>query len=297
MPQKNKDLQKRGESLDWEQQCKGISLTNLSNLCVWGANTPTKGLTGSKPLVISTARWTMGMMRIAIIEDHSLTRTGIRSSLAQQRDISIVGDAETGFAGLSLLKKAKPDVAIVDIGLPDIDGVEVVQRFRNNLSQEAEDQTRFIMLTSYTQERMVLAAFVAGADSYCVKNTKFELLLEAIRMTYEGQSWIDPAIARIILKHSRQAAILMSAAGKSQTITITALDSEQATILKADPLTNKELEVLELMVQGYTNNQIAGQLYMSLGTVKVHIRSILSKLCASDRTQAAVLAMRAGLIE
>lgn len=236
-------------------------------------------------------------MRIAIVEDHSLTRTGIRSSLNEQQDISVVGEAETGVAGLKLLQKTKPDLAIVDIGLPDIDGIEVVQRFRNALPPESEVSTRFIMLTSYTQERMVLAAFAAGADSYCVKNTKFELLLEAIRMTFEGQSWIDPAIARIVLKRARQAASLSSVASEPQTVTINALDSEQATILEADPLTNKELEVLELMVQGYTNNQIAGQLYMSLGTVKVHIRSILSKLCASDRTQAAVLAMRAGLIE
>jgi DNA-binding NarL/FixJ family response regulator len=237
------------------------------------------------------------MMRIAIVEDHSLTRTGIRSSLNEQQDISVVGEAETGVAGLKLLQKTKPDLAIVDIGLPDIDGIEVVQRFRNALPPESEVLTRFIMLTSYTQERTVLAAFAAGADSYCVKNTKFELLLEAIRMTFEGQSWIDPAIARIVLKHARQAASLSSVASEPQTVTINALDSEQATILEADPLTNKELEVLELVVQGYTNNQIAGQLYMSLGTVKVHIRSILSKLCASDRTQAAVLAMRAGLIE
>jgi two-component system, NarL family, response regulator LiaR len=237
------------------------------------------------------------MMRIAIVEDHSLTRTGIRSSLNEQQDISVVGEAETGVAGLKLLQKTKPDLAIVDIGLPDIDGIEVVQRFRNALPPESDVSTRFIMLTSYTQERMVLAAFAAGADSYCVKNTRFELLLEAIRMTFEGQSWIDPAIARIVLKHARQAASLSSVASEPQTITINALDSEQATILEADPLTNKELEVLELMVQGYTNNQIAGQLYMSLGTVKVHVRSILSKLCASDRTQAAVLAMRAGLIE
>ncbi len=236
-------------------------------------------------------------MRIAIVEDHSLTRTGIRSSLNEQQDISVVGEAETGVAGLKLLQKTKPDLAIVDIGLPDIDGIEVVQRFRNALPPESDVSTRFIMLTSYTQERMVLAAFAAGADSYCVKNTKFELLLEAIRTTFEGQSWIDPAIARIVLKHARQAASLSSVASEPQTVTINALDSEQATILEADPLTNKELEVLELVVQGYTNNQIAGQLYMSLGTVKVHIRSILSKLCASDRTQAAVLAMRAGLIE
>ena len=239
----------------------------------------------------------MGTMRIAIVEDHSLTRTGIRSSLNEQQNISVVGEAETGIAGLKLLQKTKPDLAIVDIGLPDIDGVEVVQRFRNALPSESDFTTRFIILTSYTQERMVLAAFAAGADSYCVKNTKFELLLEAIRVTCDGESWIDPAIARIVLKHARQVASLSSVASQPQTIIINALDSEQATILEADPLTNKELEVLELMVQGYTNNQIAGQLYMSLGTVKVHIRSILSKLCASDRTQAAVLAMRAGLIE
>ncbi len=236
-------------------------------------------------------------MRIAIVEDHSLTRTGIRSSLNEQQDISVVGEAETGVAGLKLLQRTKPDLAIVDIGLPDIDGTEVVQRFRNALLPESDVLTRFIMLTSYTQERMVLAAFAAGADSYCVKNTKFELLLEAIRMTAEGQSWIDPAIARVVLKHARQAASSPSVISEPQTVTINALDSDQATILEADPLTNKELEVLELMVQGFTNNQIAGQLYMSLGTVKVHIRSILSKLCANDRTQAAVLAMRAGLIE
>ena len=239
----------------------------------------------------------MGAIRIAIVEDHSLTRTGIRSSLNEQQDISVVGEAETGIVGLKLLQKTKPDLAIVDIGLPDIDGIEVVQRFRTALPPELDVSTRFIILTSYTQERMVLAAFAAGADSYCVKNTKFELLLEAIRTTFEGQSWIDPAIARIVLKHARQAVSLSSVASEPQTVTINALDSEQATILEADPLTNKELEVLELMVQGYTNNQIASQLYMSLGTVKVHIRSILSKLCASDRTQAAVLAMRAGLIE
>jgi DNA-binding NarL/FixJ family response regulator len=125
----------------------------------------------------------------------------------------------------------------------------------------------------------------------------FRLLSFVSQPAFEGQSWIDPAIARIVLKHARQSASPPSSTNEPQTVTINALDSEQATILEADPLTKKELEVLELMVQGYTNNQIAQQLYMSLGTVKVHIRSILSKLCASDRTQAAVLAMRAGLIE
>lgn len=235
-------------------------------------------------------------MRVTVIEDHSLTRTGIRSALNEQGDILVVGDAETATAGLELLQRTKPDVAIIDIGLPDMNGVELVQRCRNIQGLEAMDQTKFLMLTSYISEKIVLAAFAAGADSYCVKTIKFELLLEAVRMTYEGLAWIDPAIARIILKHSRQAASPAVVSDAAQTITITALDPEQATILEADPITHRELEVLELMVQGYTNNEIAQKLYMSLGTVKVHIRSILNKLCASDRTQAAVLALRAGLI-
>lgn len=236
-------------------------------------------------------------MRVAVIEDHSLTRAGIRSALNEQEDISVVGDAETATVGLELLQATKPDVAIIDIGLPDMNGVELVQRCRNIQGlEEAMGQTKFLMLTAYINEKTVLAAFAAGADSYCVKTIKFDLLLEAVRMTHEGQAWIDPAIARIILKHSRQSASSTVAPDAAQTVTITALDPEQATILEADPITHRELEVLELMVQGYTNNEIAQKLYMSLGTVKVHIRSILNKLCASDRTQAAVLALRAGLI-
>jgi DNA-binding NarL/FixJ family response regulator len=115
-------------------------------------------------------------------------------------------------------------------------------------------------------------------------------------MTYEGQSWIDPAIARIVLKHARQSVSEVSQSKATQTVTIAALEPDLAKILEAEPLTERELEVLEFIVQGYTNNEIAQKLYLSLGTIKVHVRGILNKLCASDRTQAAVLALRAGLI-
>jgi DNA-binding NarL/FixJ family response regulator len=115
-------------------------------------------------------------------------------------------------------------------------------------------------------------------------------------MTYEGQSWIDPAIARIVLKHTRQSAAIVAKANAAHTVTISAIDPEQASILEADPLTNRELQVLELIVQGYSNNEIAQKLYLSLGSVKVYVRGVLNKLCASDRTQAAVLALRAGLL-
>ncbi|MEH2097227.1 response regulator transcription factor [Nostoc sp.] len=235
-------------------------------------------------------------IRVAIIEDHSLTRIGMRSSLNEQEGIQVVGDEATASNGLKLLQSTKPDIAIVDIGLPDRDGIWLVQQFRESLMSETAAQTKVIMLTSFAKEQMVLAAFAAGADSYCVKTIKFELLLEALHITHEGQSWIDPAIARIVLKHTRQGAAAMVKPNATQTVTISAIDPEQASILQADPLTNRELEVLELIVQGYSNNEIAQKLYLSLGSVKVYVRGVLNKLCASDRTQAAVLALRAGLL-
>ncbi len=238
----------------------------------------------------------MGDIRVAIIEDHSLTRIGMRSSLNEQEGIQVVGDEATASNGLKLLQSTKPDIAIVDIGLPDRDGIWLVHQFRESLVSETTAQTKVIMLTSFAKEQMVLAAFAAGADSYCVKTIKFELLLEALHITHEGQSWIDPAIARIVLKHTRQGAAAMVKPNATQTVTISAIDPEQASILQADPLTNRELEVLELIVQGYSNNEIAQKLYLSLGSVKVYVRGVLNKLCASDRTQAAVLALRAGLL-
>lgn len=237
----------------------------------------------------------MGDIRVVIIEDHSLTRIGMRSSLNEQEGIQVVGDEATASNGLKLLQSTKPDIAIIDIGLPDRDGIWLVQQFRESLTPETAVQTKVMMLTSFAKEQMVLAAFAAGADSYCVKTIKFELLLEALHITHEGQSWIDPAIARIVLKHTRQGAAAVKP-NATQTVTISAIDPEQASILQADPLTNRELQVLELIVQGYSNNEIAQKLYLSLGSVKVYVRGVLNKLCASDRTQAAVLALRAGLL-
>lgn len=238
----------------------------------------------------------MGDIRVAIIEDHSLTRIGMSSSLNEQESIEVVGDEGTADKGLKLLQSTKPDIAIIDIGLPDRDGISLVQQFRESLGSETAAPTKVMMLTSNSQEQMVLAAFAAGADSYCLKTIKFELLLEALYMTYEGQSWIDPAIARIVLKHTRQSSATVAKTNAAQTVTISAIDPEQASILQADPLTNRELQVLELIVQGYTNKEIGEKLYLSLGSVKIYVRGVLNKLCASDRTQAAVLALRAGLL-
>jgi DNA-binding NarL/FixJ family response regulator len=131
----------------------------------------------------------------------------------------------------------------------------------------------------------VLAAFAAGADSYCMKDIRIELLVEAIKATCEGNSWIDPAIARIVLSQAK----------KTRSANCPA-NTEGNTIATSDHLTERELEVLQLIVDGYSNAEIAEKLYITLGTVKTHVRKILNKLSADDRTQAAVRALRSGLV-
>ncbi|MGK7877096.1 MAG: response regulator [Xenococcaceae cyanobacterium] len=239
----------------------------------------------------------MSKIRVAIIEDHDLTRMGLRTALQQQDEIQVVGEAANGATGLKLLNEYQPDVAIVDIGLPDMDGIELTRRFRESQSEVEKPKTKVLILTMHDNEPEVLAAFAAGADSYCIKDINTDQLLEALKTTYEGHSWIDPAIASVVLQQVRKVQSSSSEAAQHKTVTIKALELEEEQDLKTYPLTKRELEVLELIVGGYSNTAIGEKLYISLGTVKTHVRSILNKLCADDRTQAAVRALRSGLVK
>lgn len=243
----------------------------------------------------------MDKIRVIIIEDHDLTRMGLVAALRDRDDIQIVGEAANGHQGLKLLENAKPDVAIVDIGLPDIDGIEVVGRFKQSHLGEEEVVTKILMLTMHKSTDSVLAAFAAGADSYCMKDVGVDRLAEAIHSTYEGNPWIDPAIANIVLLQVRQTvpnaeAKLALQTASAQTVRIQAIEPEYQQILENTPLTTRELEILDLIVAGGSNADIAGKLYITVGTVKTHVRNILSKLCVDDRTQAAVRALRSGLV-
>jgi DNA-binding NarL/FixJ family response regulator len=239
----------------------------------------------------------MNDIRITLIEDHDLTRVGMRTALQQRGGFSVVGEAANATDGLKLLETAKPDVAIVDIGLPDMDGIELTRRFRK-MQAESENgemgDTRVLILTLQDNEDVVLAAFAAGADSYCMKDVSLDSLAEALRVTNDGNSWIDPAIAKVVLHQAKQAASEEDA--ESRTVTIGAADPEYNQIIEAYPLTERELEVLQLIVDGCSNAAIAQKLYITVGTVKTHVRNILNKLCADDRTQAAVRALRSGLV-
>lgn len=240
----------------------------------------------------------MNKIRVALIEDHDLTRVGIRTALQQRQEIEVVGEAANASEGLKLLQTAHPDIAIVDIGLPDKDGIELTRQIK--ISHDAEDgnNTKVLILTLRDNKEAVLAAFAAGADSYCMKDISFDNLLEALRVTHGGNSWIDPAIARIVLQQAKQTPEPNEPANtaENKTVAINAADSEYDQMIAAYPLTERELEVLQLIVEGCSNAVIAEKLYITVGTVKTHVRNILNKLCADDRTQAAVRALRSGLV-
>ncbi|WP_204153055.1 response regulator transcription factor [Leptolyngbya sp. CCY15150] len=236
----------------------------------------------------------MTPIRVALVEDHALTRMGLRATLEQYDTIAVVGDAKDGRTGLQMLQRTQPDVALIDIGLPDLDGIELTRQFQLKQAEIDAPPVKIIILTMHDEEDAVLAAFGAGADSYCMKDVQVEQLVEAIQATAAGQAWIDPAIANIILRNMRQSYGSMD--NPPAGISITASEPEYQTIIDTFPLTHRELEILELIVAGGSNAKIANALDVTVGTIKTHVRHILSKLCADDRTQAAVRALRSGLV-
>jgi len=193
---------------------------------------------------------------------------GLRTTLTSAGFI-VVAEAKDGPSGLQEIRRARPDVALIDIGLPGIDGISLTESLRSELPA-----TRVVVLTMIDDEREVLAALAAGADAYCLKSADPDRLIEAVRVTAEGGAYFDPRIAHIVL---RQFTGMKD--GRSDS-----------------PLTDRETEILRLIADGIGNAEIATRLSIALGTVKSHIRDVLIKLSAADRTQAAVIALRRGFI-
>ncbi len=206
-------------------------------------------------------------VRVVIIEDHALTRVGLRTSLSA--DFEVIGEASDGIAGLDLILSTQPNVAVIDIGLPGMDGIELTKRVR---AQRRD--TRVVIVTMIDLEEEVIAALAAGADAYCLKSAEPERLIEAVRIVSEGGAYFDPRIAGIVL----------------------ARFSSDARPAETSPLSKRETDVLRLIAEGNGNTDIAKSLHLGLGTVKGHVRDIMEKLAAADRTQAAVLALRRGYI-
>lgn len=236
----------------------------------------------------------MDKIRVVVIEDHHLTRVGLCAALKQYKNIEVVSEAANAEQGLRAIEVYQPDVALVDIGLPDRDGIELTHELKKSQENSVGIKTKVLILTMHKDESAVMAAFAAGADSYSIKDVNMDNLVQAIQLTSEGNSWIDPTIARIVLKQTRPTELPYDASVEKQAIDPLQEDLQQ--VLDTYPLTTRELEVLELIVSGCSNAQIADRLYITVGTVKTHVRNILGKLCADDRTQAAVRALRAGLV-
>lgn len=246
----------------------------------------------------------MSKIGVILIEDHDLSRIGLCAALKQYKYVEVIDNAANGKDGLEKIKNHQPDVALVDIGLPDIDGIEVTQKLKQYQVNNPNFKTKVLMLTMHDSENSVMAAFAAGADSYSLKDVSMDNLVQAIRNTHEGNAWIDPAIARIVLKQAQstkantpQGLYPSPVPEDNDTQAITAIADEYQQLIDTYPLTSRELEVLELIVAGCSNAEISTKLYITVGTVKTHVCHILNKLCADDRTQAAVRALRAGLVK
>lgn len=233
----------------------------------------------------------MAKIRIALIEDHDLTRVGLRLIFQQHPQVEIIGEAADGLKGLTLLKTLNPDVAVLDLGLPGLHGVEVMQHYRETC--QAATLTKFMVLTLQEEAEVVLAAVAAGADSYCLKDLSGDRLVEALECTHKGNNWLDPTITRLILEQQQRR---WAASEKATHQVSIAADKSQQAVLDSYPLTQRELEILSMIVDGASNAHIAKTCYITIGTVKTHVRNILNKLSVDDRTAAAVRALRAGLV-
>ncbi len=210
------------------------------------------------------------MSSIVLVEDHALTRAGLRAALVDA-GFAVVGEADDGPRGFEEVCRLKPDVAVIDLGLPGMDGIELTRRLR-----QAVPQTKIVILTMHDLDTEVLAALAAGADAYCVKSNKTDGVIAAVRVVAEGGAYFDPAVAHIVLRR--------------------VADPKAHPKPGTSPLTPRETEILALVADGVGNAEIAERLSLGLGTVKGHVRDILEKLSASDRTQAAVVALRRGII-
>lgn len=232
---------------------------------------------------------------ILIVEDHELARFGLSMALSEKDGVEVVGEAENGQQGLDFALEKKPDLILMDIGLPVMDGITATVKIK-----EALPDTKVLMLTSIQNPEEVLASMAAGADAYCMKDIKMDRLYQVIQMVLDGAIWLDPAIARMVMQTLPVGASVGTAslASAEDPAGLAELDGEKKhnRVRYNTELTERELEVLRCIVDGKSNKEIATALQVSAHTAKAHVASIIQKLAVDDRTQVAVKALREGLV-
>ena len=217
----------------------------------------------------------MSPIRVLLVEDQPLFRGAVAALLARQPDMEVVGEAENGLVGVEKAVELKPDLVIMDVEMPVMDGVEAVRLIRDRVPD-----ARVIMLTVSEADEHVFEAMVNGAHGYLLKNLRPDQLFEMIASVMRGETPISPAVAGRLITH-------LQGGGPSRSI-VTPADEEQ-------PVTRRELEILRLVANGLSNKEIGRQLSITEGTVKNHVHNALEKLHMTNRIQAAAYIVRQGL--
>jgi DNA-binding NarL/FixJ family response regulator len=214
-------------------------------------------------------------VRVLLVDDEALVRTGLRMILEAEADLEVVGEASDGAAALALCRRLRPDVALVDIRMPRVDGITVARR----LSADPDLRTAVVMLTTFDADEHVVEALRAGATGFLLKSMPREQLVAAVRAAVSGEALLAPALLRRLLDDY---------VGRSA--------SAPAATAGLERLTPREDEVLRLMARGLSNAEIAARLVLGEGTVKTHVARVLAKLELRDRVQAVVVAYESGLV-
>lgn len=209
------------------------------------------------------------MIKVLLIDDHEMVRLGVSSYINIQDDMEVVGEAENGLMGYHQALELRPDIILMDLVMEVMDGVEATQKIMSEWPE-----AKIIIVTSFIDDEKVYPAIEAGAKSYLLKTSSASEIADAIRSTYEGNNVMGPEVTSKLLEHE-----------------------DKSRQRKAhDELTKREFEVLLLVAKGYTNQEIADELFITLKTVKTHVSNILSKLEVNDRTQATIYAYQHDLI-
>lgn len=216
----------------------------------------------------------MAKLRLLIVDDHAVVRRGLRGFLELTDEFEVVGEGANGLEAVSLAQELQPDVVLMDLVMPEMDGIEATRRI-----MLANPDAKILVLSSFGDENSVLPAIQAGALGYVLKDIAPEELAKALRQTAQGKSQLHPDIANMLISHVQQDS---SGAGKGAP--------------ELSELTSRELEVLVQIGRGLSNKEIASELSISDKTVKTHVSSILGKLQLADRTQAAIFSIRQGLV-
>lgn len=209
------------------------------------------------------------MIKVLFADDHEMVRIGVSAYLSAQPDIEVIAEADDGAPAVTLALELKPDIILMDLVMKEMDGIEATKQII-----EEWPEAKIIIVTSFLDDEKVYPALEAGATSYMLKTSKADEIAKAIRATYAGQSILEPEVTGKIMSKMR---------------------NKQETELH-DDLTEREMEVLLLIAQGKSNQEIADELFIALKTVKVHVSNILGKLEVQDRTQAVIYAFKHGLV-